>query len=559
MISVLVAIFLGALFIRLQTNFKQELLLGIDSPYYLQSIEYLLNNWPSLPDMAPPLVFHALAGLHVLSSPFNASLMTSLKIGSALISAIVVFAVYFMVKQLTKNRVTAVIAAFLVAFTHANVRIFQDLWKNALAVSLTPLSVLFFWRGMETGKKIYFLMAGFSFGAVALTHELTAGALGIAYLSYIGFLIGRWRQLPWLEIRAVAIMFLVAMCTGGIYFLINRGALVDVGHVSPFFGEALPRQIRIYDELMGPLISILAAVGAAVALHRKKATDIFLLAWGLSALMLAQPWVSTTYLWRFTLLMGMPLAIFAAVGLVEGIGALLKRSSGQHLALLCLILIIFAYQAQSAYSYAMRFRPTIRDHEYDALLELHDQLGDGTCLISDIRRHYWIEAIDMRSLSRDERALLVLRAPRDFIAAVELYRLQQKVGRSVYVLTDPRDPLVDPKKFESPLFKLIFARPFVRVYALSEDFRPPENLRPPPSRPEPPRQNYLALLTSNPLRIFIFPIDLANCFLSGIWSSTVKFALAVPLTVFLWVLIASLFYEKLRPPIVRFQHKLLGK
>lgn len=224
MVSAIVAIFLVALFIRLQTNFKQKLLLGIDSPYYLQSTEYLLNNWPSLPDKAPPLVFNVLAGLHVLSSPFDLSLMTSLKIGSALVSAIVVFAVYFMVIQLTKNRVTAVVAAFLVAFTHANVRISQDLWKNALAVSLTPLSVFFFWRGMETGKKINLLMAGVSFGAVALTHELTAGALGIAYLSYIGFLIGRRQQLPWLEIQAVAITFLVAMCTGGIYFLDKRGS-----------------------------------------------------------------------------------------------------------------------------------------------------------------------------------------------------------------------------------------------------------------------------------------------------------------------------------------------
>lgn len=255
---------------------------------------------------------------------------------------------------------------------------------------------------------------------------------------------------------------------------------------------------------------------------------------------------------------GTPLAIFASIGLVEGIGALLKRSSGRRLALICLILMVFAYQAQSAYSYAMQFRPTIRDHEYDALLELHGQLGDGACLISDIRRHYWIEAAGMRSLSRDERGLLVLRAPRDLIAAVELHGLRQEVGRDIYVLTD-RDPRVDPKKFESPLFKLIFARPFMHVYALSENFHPPENLRPTPSRPELPRQDYSALLTSNPFRIFIFPIDLANCFLSGLLASAVKFALAVPLTVFLWVLIAGLFYEKIRPLIAEFRHKLLGK
>jgi len=541
LISVLVAIFLGALCIRLHTNFKQRLLLGIDSPYYLIETDYLLNNWPSLPDPAPPVVFHVLAGLHGILSPFGTSLMTSLKIGSALISAIVAFTVYLMTKQLTKNWTTALVAAFLAAFVHANVRIFQDLWKNALAVSLAPLSVFFFHKGTETHRRRDFLIAGILLGVVAATHELVACALAIAYLSYVGFLIGCRMRLPWPETKSTLITFAAVIPFGGIYILINRGAIETVGHVSPFFGEALPSQINIYSELIGPLLLVLAIVGAGVVLYRKKAADILMASWALSAVILAQPWVSTAYLWRFALVQGTPLALLASVGIVDGIGAFLRRFKKRHLVFLGLISAIVIYQTHSAYVYAMRFHPTISDQEYDAFVELHGQLGDGAYLISEFG-HYWIDAVGMRNL-RDERALRVLRAPDDIRAATGLYWLQEEVGENLYVHVNPFDRRINPQKFESPLFKLIFSRPFMKIYALSDNFTPPGESRPPPPPREPPKQDYLTLLRSNPLRIFIFPIDLANCYLSGFWSSALKFALAVPFTVLLWVLLTNLAYR----------------
>ncbi|MDI6820151.1 MAG: hypothetical protein QMC89_04530 [Candidatus Hodarchaeaceae archaeon] len=250
------------------------------------------------------------------------------------------------------------------------------------------------------------------------------------------------------------------------------------------------------------------------------------------------------------------MAVLASIGTVDGIGAFLKRFEKRHLAFLGLISAIVVYQAHSTYVYAMRFHPTISDQEYDAFVELHGQLGDDACLISEFG-HYWIDAVGMRNL-RDERALRVLRAPDDIRAATSLYWLQEEVGENLYVHVNPFDRRIDPQKFESPFFKSIFSRPFMKIYALPENFEPPRGLKPPSPR-EPPRQNYLALLTSNPLRVFIFPIDLANCYLSGFWSSALKFVLAVPFTVFLWVFIAGLFYEKIRPLIVEFRHKLLSK
>jgi len=546
LISVLVAIFLGALFIRLHTNFKQRLLLAIDSPYYLVETNYLINNWPNLPDPAPPVVFHVLAGIHGILSPFGASLMTSLKIGSALISAIIAFTVYLMTKQLTKNWMTALVAAFLAAFVHANLRIFQDFWKNALAVSLAPLSVFFFHKGIETHRKRDLLVAGILLGVVAATHELVACALGIAYLSYVGFLIGYRMRLPWPEIKATLITFSAVVPFGGIYILMNRGAIATVGHVDPFFGEELPNQIKIYDEFIGPLLLVLAVVGAVVVLHRKRPADVIMASWALSVVILAQPWVSTTYLWRFALVQGTPLALLASVGIIDGIGAVLKRLkrfNKRNLMLLGLILAIVAYQAYSAHAYAMSFHPTISDDEYDALVELHDQLGDGAYLISDSRHHYWIEAVGMDSLSTDERARGILRAPNSLVAATDLYWLQEEIGENVYIHVNPFDRRIDPRKFESPLFKLVFDRPFMKIYALSQGFSPPGGERPPPPTREPLRQDYLTLLRSNPLRVFIFPIDLANCYLSGFWSSAVKFAIGVPLTVMLWVFLASLAYK----------------
>lgn len=544
---ILTAIFLGALCIRLGMNFKQDLLLGVDSPHYLLNTRYLLNNWPSLPGSVPPLTFNILAGFHALFSLFGASLMTSLKIGSALISAVVAFSVYFLTKRLTKNTGIAVLAAFLAVFMHANVRMSQDLWKNALAASLTPLSVLFFWQGIKTHKKINFLLAGFLLGLIALTHELSAGVLGIAYISYIAFVGGYRKQLPRWEIKGIAMTFLVAVPIGGAIFIANSGTIASVGSVSPFFAEKVSHQIEFYSEFIGPLLLVLAIIGILSMLYRRKAEDIFLLSWILSALILAQPCISTNYIWRFILLTGIPLAISASIGVFDGIRAVLNHFKKKrtiflkrHLIFFSLILTLVTYQTCSAYAYSMQFHSSIDNREYGALFELRDNLGENVYLIGNIRYHYWIQLAGMKSLSEEECDLRVFRAPTDFSTGVEIYTLQLVVGENVYALVDPNNEEV-LQKFEGPLFELVFDRSFMKVYALSENFQPPENLdnhwynELVDSKPD-----YLAQLGANPLRVFFLPIDFANYFLSDFWSSAVKFAVAVPLTIFLWVLLVSL-------------------
>ena len=557
-ITILAVIFLGALCTRLQTNFKQDLLLGVDSPSYLINTRYLLDHWPNLPESMAPLTFNILAGFHVLFSLFGASLITSLKIGSALISALIVFSVYFLTKRLTKNTGTAVLAAFLAVFMHANVRIFQDLWKNALAVSLAPLSVLFFWQGIKTHKKINFLLAGILLGLVALAHELTAGVLSVAYLSYLTFLGGYRKQLPRWEIQGVALTLVIAAPVGGLFFIAKSGAIAGVGSVSPFFSfkTTAPQQAMFYNEFIGVLLLALAIAGVAVMLYRRKAVDIFLLSWILSAFILAQPCISTNYIWRFILLLGVPLAISASIGVFDGIHAVLNHFKEKRAIFLKrrviffgLILTIVTFQTCSAYAYSMQFHSSVDDREYETLFELRDNLGENVYLIGNIRYHYWIQLAGMKSLGEEECDLRVFKAPTDYSTGVEIHTLQLAVGENVYALVDPNNEEV-LRKFESPLFELVFDRPFMKVYALSENFQPPENLdnhwysELVDSKPD-----YLAQLSANPFRVFFLPIDFANYFLGDSWSSVVKFVVAVPLTVFLWVLLASLVWGVIRPRI----------
>ena len=180
---------------------------------------------------------------------------------------------------------------------------------------------------------------------------------------------------------------------------------------------------------------VLAIAGIAVMLYRRKAADIFLLSWILSAFVLAQPCVSTNYIWRFILLLGAPLAISASIGVFEGIPAVLNQLKKRavflewHIIFFCLVLALVIFQTCSAYAYSMQFRSSIDDREYKTLFELRDNLGENVYLLGNIRYHYWIQLAGMKSLSEEECDLRVFRAPTDFSTGFEIYTLQLALGK----------------------------------------------------------------------------------------------------------------------------------
>ncbi|MFQ6130256.1 MAG: glycosyltransferase family 39 protein [Candidatus Hadarchaeaceae archaeon] len=518
--------------------------------------------------------------------------MTSFNIATSLASALVTLTTFLMMRKLTKNNVTALVAAFCSAFIPASFRMFGELQKNAFGVALAPLSVFFLWRGLEGGKKLDLLAAGIVLGVIGLTHELVFGTLVIAYLSYLAFLLAYRRRIPWRELKAIAMLAIPALIICGAFYIGRLGKiggmagerpaaiLMAQGELQQLPGGRIggpPSIYRFYDEYIGQLLLVLAALGAGVAAYRRKPSDFFLLAWGMSAFIMAQPWVIRGYQWRFALMLATPMVLLAAIGLVEGIGVLFWKAGESlralfgrrhsvkarkvitivgRVAFLCLLLFVVIQQVRVSHAYAQTgqmLQPTITMGEYDALQEFHLRVGDAYVFGSG-RYIYWADVVGLKGAieNREVWELSYLMRPRPDVPesvqalrlATEWYLKQQEVGENIYAIaSSPGGPGWTPVLGNEEFFKLIFGRPSLRAYALSESFYPP----PPPRQPSdtftltaselqpPPRE-----VQEDPLalRVLLAPVYMT--------SGAAKFVVGVPLTVLLWVFLPCLGWGSLR-------------
>jgi hypothetical protein len=576
---ILSTIFVGALYMRLSVTLGYGLPLGRDGPYHFFHVRYLLNHYPSDPFLqAPPVFFHFATGVCTLFSAFGASLLTSFNIVTALASGLVSLTTFMMVRRLMKNDATALVAAFFSTFIPASFRMMGELQKNAFGVTLAPFFILFLWRGLEGERKLDFIIAGIALGVVGLTHELVFGTLVIAYLCYLAFLSAYHRRIPWRELKAAIIIMIPAAIICGHFYIGKLGA------IGGMTGERLgPNHLmdltiyRFYDEYLGQLLLVFAVFGAGVAVYRREPQDFFLLAWGMSALIMAQPWVVHDYQWRFALMLATPMALLAAVGLIEGIGGLLWRAgknlqalfgkgrSGAHKAItmaerivfLCLLLFVVIQQARVSQTYAWTgemLQPMIGMEEYEALQEFHKQVGDAYVFGASERYLYWADVVGLKGAIQSSEVWGLswgLYPPPPEISefehairfAGEWYWKQQQVGSEIYALTSIHEEETRMLGNEE-LFKLIFDQSGLRVYGLSENFTPP-----------PPQQRLFGVHALAELRLqpppkgaqeeapFVLKILLVPVYVT---SGAARFIVGVPLTVLLWVFLPCLAWEAIR-------------
>lgn len=603
---VLLVIFAGALYLRLSVTLGHGLPLGRDGPYHLFHVGYLLDHYPSNPFLSsPPVFFHFAAGVCTILSAFGVSLMTSFNIATALASGLVALTTFLMVRRLTKNDATALAAAFLSAFVPGSFRMMGELQKNAFGVALAPLPVLFLWRGLESKRKLDFVVAGIALGVVGLTHELAFGTLVIAYICYLAFLLAYRRRIPWRELKAAIIIAIpVALICG--YFYIGKlgtiggmagegqaATLVAQGELQQPPGGQGPEGVLhvLYNDYIGQLLLVLAAIGAGIAAYRRKPADFFLLAWGMSALIMAQTWVAYDN-WRFVIMLATPMVLLAAVGLVEGVGALLWRAGKNLQALLgkgrlrshrvvtmagcavflCLLLFVVVQQVRACHTFVWeegeirQLQPTITMEEYNALQEFHQQFGDVYVFGSGERFIYWPDAVGLKGTIQGGEVithLSMLGGPSGgqinaSELAAEWYMGQQQVGENIYALASTEEHERTQILENEQLFKLIFSRPSLRAYALSEKFSLLGN-----HLPSGPKEGDFALAAEQPLpgnqqlpggqqggqqqaqeeepltlKILLAPVYVI--------PGAAKFIVGIPLTVLLWVFLPCLAWEAIR-------------
>lgn len=534
----------------------------------------------------PPLFFHFAVAVHTLLAPFGASLMTSFNISTPLASALVALTTFLMMRKLTKNSATSLTAAFFSAFVPASFRMMGELQKNAFGVALAPLPVLFLWRGLEGGKKLDFIISGIALGVVGLAHELAFSTLVIAYVCYLALLLAYRRRIPLREIKAGVIIAILAALICGAFYIGKLGTiggltgegqaatLMVQGEQQPPVGQPInPTIYRFYDEYIGQLLFVFAAIGAGVAAYRRKATYLFLLAWGMSALIMAQPWIIFGYQWRFVIMLATPVVLLAAIGLIEGIGPLLwgagknlktlfsKKETQKIVTIvgraifLCLLLFVVAQQVQASHNYAWtgeQLQPSITMEEYNAMQQFHQQFGDVYVFGGGEKFIYWPDAVGLKGTIQGGEVVNQLSfalynspwgQPNAMWTAVEWYEGQQQVGENIYALTSMEGPGSIQTLENEQLFKLIFSQSTLRAYALLENFVPPGNYLPPGPQGAIGFASQQQPLGSQEETSLVLEILLAPVY---VISGAARFIVGVPLTVLLWVFLPCLVWEAIR-------------
>lgn len=245
-VCILLAIFVGA--------FLNALLLMNENTVddFEHQISYHTDGLDSIPPGDPPITFLALAGVNKVLLPFDVSQKVSLMVGGALLFSFGAVTLYILTKRLTKSRAAAIAAAFFLVFSNASIILVSMAhWKQSFAISIIPISVLFFWRGVETKRITNFILSGLFLGLVGLTHEIAFGSLVIMYLSYPVFLFGYRKQIPWREIKGCLIIFMLAAPLAGGFYLSKISMIANVGgggtsSYPPFFGPHYVTPISSY-------------------------------------------------------------------------------------------------------------------------------------------------------------------------------------------------------------------------------------------------------------------------------------------------------------------------
>jgi len=120
-------VFLASLAIYLAKEFTTPLLYGIDGPYYYIQVSHLLTEG-FLKYSDPPLSFYILAAFSVMLK----DVVSGVKVGSAFITLLTVYPIFFLVKYITKSRISAFLSALTFSLSPLLVRMCFDLIKNSM-------------------------------------------------------------------------------------------------------------------------------------------------------------------------------------------------------------------------------------------------------------------------------------------------------------------------------------------------------------------------------------------------------------------------------------------
>ncbi len=369
---------------------RNPLIYGIDGPYYLIQIEHLIN-YGKLKYGDPPLSF-LIFTLVTLILGGNSILAT--KISVALFSALSSISIYFLMKKLTSNEASGLIASISFTFNPLYIRLISDFLKNAIGIFFTLTFIHYLNKLIEKElKSKELLLTIILLSLTYMTHILDFG-FALLYLltfSLLSIVLNISRRNT---IKITLILIIILIIIISITFLTFPKLFTDIYKGESFLIDLIssPIELRLtqilFDFRSGiPILPFLIAgliISISELFENRSVNNLSLLSIIIVGLILCLPIIPLKWLWRFTLMEFIPISII--------LGYCISKVENRA-TLIALILIILSPIILQSINMGMKVGPVITINEYRELEEIAKIIPKNSAIQVRSPALYWVEYI----------------------------------------------------------------------------------------------------------------------------------------------------------------------
>jgi len=384
----LIVIFLVSFIAKMYFLSQHYLIGGMDAGYYIYNINDILEQGvPSDTGGSPPVIFYFGAFLALILG----DTILAYKIGIALLSAAIAFPLYFLTKYLTKDERIALFAAFLGAFSSANMRIMVDLFKNIGGLFLGVFFLYYFIKLLNEQSRKNIALTAVFFGLMLATHFSSTAYIMASIAPFLVI----YPVYDFLKDRKLSRASLVCLVSFGMLVCATLAmdilipSLLDETSIGTIGLQQLrPGQEAVSFSMFEQygIFSVLIFLGLYEFSKKDRRYLILFAGAILVAFLLTQPlFVEQGWLWRFILMSYIFVCPVAAAGVFY---------FREKKVLYGIIVILFLYTLWGFVESGTSefFRPVIMEGEYLALIELQTQMPDAVVFGPRGGVAYWLEA-----------------------------------------------------------------------------------------------------------------------------------------------------------------------
>ncbi len=390
----LISASLIALCIRLPILLKYSVPVGVDTPFYIATMEARIPFW-RYPGITRLSYYFFMTLGAVLRTPFPIpqSQILLIEIIPLMLHILASVAMYGAALRLTGDPGASLIASTFSALSTSQLLHSWDLYKALLAIAASLFAAQFYSKALDTGRAIDMLLSLVTISAAGLLHPYPASSLLYAILAFMPiqlFIAPRGNRRGF---KTTGIVLLVAAL---VILPILGGRLFRPWPTSPT--TPIWDMWDVFDSLGAQLFPLLLA-GIAYTLSVRKEKTLFLLTWFSVAFILAQQTLFLVYFPvdspqfpRFLVLAYPPSNILAAIGLrriLQGIRQAVSQSISFSIDLPVTSIVLVSCLVTATGFVTFGNPATIDAREYGAVVWMIDHVPEYTNSLAPRRFDTW--------------------------------------------------------------------------------------------------------------------------------------------------------------------------